>query len=124
MTADQGLDDGDNHCFLKATKLHSAIRLNNVRFEKNDPNKAPRLALRQTPEYQERLKVRSQIEPKFGEAKERHGFRRCRGVGLTAFKVQGLMTAITMDIKRLLLLVTGTPLSPGITAPLRACRIA
>jgi IS5 family transposase len=122
VTADRGLDDGDNHCFLKAKKLHSAIRLNKGRFEKNDPNKAPWIKLRQTPEYREGLQVRSWIEPKFGEAKEQHRFRRCHGVGLPAFKVQGLMTAITMNIKRIVLLVTGTPFSPGITAPLTPWR--
>jgi IS5 family transposase len=124
VTADRGLDDGENHCFLETKKLHSAIRLNDVRFEKNDPNKAPWIKLRATPEYQEGLKVRSRIEHKFGEAKEQHGFRRCRGVGIAAFKVQGLMTAIAMDIKRIVLLVTGTPFSPGIGAPLKPLRAA
>jgi IS5 family transposase len=121
VTADKGYDNGDNHFFLEGKKLHSAICLCDYRTKKKDAKKAPWIALKRTPQYRLGLKVRGRIEARFGEAKTQHGFRRCRDTGLQAFKVQGFMTVISLNLKRLVLLLTGTVFSPGITAPMKAC---
>ncbi len=120
VTADKEYDDGENHYFLQNKKIHSAICLNDYRTEKKDANKEPWVELKRTPEYRIGLKARGRIEAKFGEAKTQHGFRRCCYVGLLGFKVQGYLTAIVLNLKRLVLLLTGVPFSPGITAPIRA----
>jgi IS5 family transposase len=53
------------------------------------------------------LKERYKIERKFGEAKQGHGLGRCRYVGMLGFAVQVFMTAIMLNLKRMVKLLTG-----------------
>lgn len=117
VTADKAYDDGENHSFLQDKGLHSAIFLNNYRTTKKDAHKEIWVALKQKAEYQMGVKQRSRVEAKFGEAKRKHGFRRCRHVGRIAFAVQGYLTAVALNLKRLVFLLTGTRFSPGLTVP-------
>ena len=120
VTADKAYDDGENHEFLHANNMHSAIRLNDYRTTKKDANKGIWIALQQSPEYRAGLKERYKVEPKFGEGKEQHGFRRCRYVGLLRFAVQGFLTVLTMNLKRLVVLITGHQSRRRMTAPVTA----
>jgi len=106
-TADKGYDDGENHYNLEVRGLHSAIRLTKTRTEKKDDNKQVWLDLRQTAQYQQGLKERYKIERKFGEAKQGHGFGRCRYLGRLGFAVQAFFTAIMLNLKRMVKLLTG-----------------
>jgi len=106
-TADKGYDDGENHYHLQVRGLHSAIRLKKTRTEKKDANKQVWLELRETPQYQLGLKERYKIERKFGEAKQVHGFGRCRYLGSAGFSVQSFMMAIMLNLKRMVKLLTG-----------------
>ncbi len=107
VSADRGYDDSANHILLSSKGVHSAIRLNSYRTQKKDPNKGVWLELRSSPEYQKGLKERYKIERKFGEAKAGHGLRRCRYVGLLRYAVQGFLTAIALNLKRMVKLLTG-----------------
>lgn len=107
VTADRGYDDGHNHFLLQSKGVHSAIRLNDYRTKKKDPNKQVWLQLQATPEYQLGLKERYKIERKFGEAKSRHGLRRCRSLGLLRYGLQVLLTAIVLNLKRIITMLTG-----------------
>jgi IS5 family transposase len=120
VTADRGYDDGENHEYLQANGMHSAIRLNDYRTTKKDANKGIWIALKQSPEYRSGLKERYKVEPKFGESKEQHGFRRCRYIGLLRFAVQGFLTVLTMNLKRLVVLMTGKHSACTTTAPIAA----
>lgn len=120
VTADKAYDDGENHTFLADHGLASAIRLNNYRTEKKDANKEPWLKLKASASYTEGLSQRYTIERKFGEAKTRHLFGRCRYLGLDRFAIQGFLTAVVLNLKRLVLLLTGTPFRNGIAAPIAA----
>jgi transposase len=51
-------------------------------------------------EYQEDKKKRARIEPKQGEMKNLHGLKRARYRGLLKIKVQAIMTAIVVNLKR------------------------
>jgi IS5 family transposase len=104
---DKGYDDGNNHYYLEQCGLHSAIRLKKTRTEKKDVNKQVWLELKETPQYQQGLKERYKIERKFGEAKQGHGLGRCRYVGMLGFAVQAFMTAIMLNLKRMVKLLTG-----------------
>jgi IS5 family transposase len=106
-TGDKGYDDGNNHYYLEQLQLHSAIRLKKTRTGKKDRNKQVWLALEQTPQYRQGLKERYKIERKFGEAKQGHGLGRCRYVGKAGFAVQAFLTAIMLNLKRLVRLLTG-----------------
>ena len=114
VTADKAYDDGNNHYFLELQKLHSAIRLNDYRTAPTNQHRAIWLALEQSPEYRAGLKKRGRIEPKFGEGKTRHGLRRCRGVGMLAFRAQSYLTAIAMNLKRMVLLLFGVRFGNGL----------
>ena len=109
-TADKGYDDGSNHYYLEVHQLHSAIRLKKTRTHKKDKNKQVWLDLEQTPQYQQGLKERYKIERKFGEAKQGHGLGRCRYLGKAGFAVQAFLTAIMLNLKRIIKLLTGVGL--------------
>ena len=53
------------------------------------------------------LKERYKIERKFGEAKQSHGFGRCRYIGKARFAIQSFLTAIVLNLKRMVKLLTG-----------------
>lgn len=96
--------------------LHSAIRLKKTRTEKKDANKQVWLALRQTPPYQQGLKERYKVERKFGEAKQGHGLGRCRYLGRSGFAVQAFFTAIILNLKRMVRLLTGVGFKTQVVA--------
>lgn len=98
---DRGYDDGENHAFLAARGLKSALRLNAYRTQKKDGNTAPWRRLQADPDYQAGLRERPKVERPFGEAKVCHGFRRCRYLGLARYAVQGYLTAMVLNLKRL-----------------------
>jgi IS5 family transposase len=106
-TGDKGYDDGSNHYYLELLGLHSAIRIRRFRLDKKDRNKQVWLDLSTTPQYQQGLKERYKIERKFGEAKQGHGFGRCRYIGIARFAVQAFFTAIMLNLKRMVKLLTG-----------------
>ena len=47
------------------------------------------------------------MERKFGEAKQGHGLGRCRYLGRLGFAVQSFFTAIMLNLKRMVKLLTG-----------------
>jgi len=109
-TADRGYDDSENHYLLETKEKHSAIILNRYRTEKKDPNKGVWINLKETPEYQAGTQERYKIERKFGEAKAYHGLRRCRYVGHLRYAIQVYLTAIVLNLKRMVKLLTGVSL--------------
>ncbi len=106
-TADKAYDDSENHYNLEVRGLHSAICLKKTRTEKKDANKQVWLDLRKTPQYRQGLKERYKVERKFGEAKQGHGLGRCRYLGRMGFVVQSFFTAIMLNLKRMVMLLTG-----------------
>ena len=105
--ADRGDDDGENHYLLETLGMHSAIILNDYRTEKKDRNKQVWIDLKQTDQYQAGTSERYKIERKFGEAKTNHGLRRCRYVGRPRYAVQAYLTAIALNVKRMVKVLTG-----------------
>jgi IS5 family transposase len=107
VAGDKGYDDGDNHYYLKAKGINSAIRLNNYRTEKKDPNKEGWLQLKESQEYADGLKERYKVERKFGEARKWHGYVRCRYLGFIRHAIQSYLTFMALNLKRLVKLLTG-----------------
>lgn len=107
---DKAYDDGENHEILKTKKMGDALRLKITRTQKKNPNKDPWLKLLKDKRYYQGLKERYKIERKFGEAKQGHGLRRCRYLGLGKFHLQATMTALTLNIKAIVAQITGTTL--------------
>jgi transposase, IS5 family len=100
-TGDRGYDDGENHEYLEGMGKKSAIKLNDYRTEKKDGNKAKWVKMKADPDYKRGLKERYRVEQKFGEGKEEHGLRRCRFLGLVRYRIQGYMTLLVLNLKRL-----------------------
>ena len=105
--ADRGYDDGNNHFYLEYKGLHSAILLKDNRLKKKDGNKQVWEELVRTEEYQQGRRERYKIERKFGEAKLQHGLGRCRYIGLEKYGVQAYLTAIVLNLKRMVKLISG-----------------
>jgi IS5 family transposase len=116
VAADRGYDDGNNHFLLQSNGLHSAIRLNDYRTQKKDKNKQVWFELLATSEYQQGCKERYKIERKFGEAKQSHGLGRCRYVSLSRFWLQAILTAIALNLKRLVKILCGVRFKNGTLA--------
>ncbi len=72
-------------------------------------NKEIWLDLLQSEAYQEGQQVRYKIERKYGEGKENHGLRRCRYAGWMRYAIQAYLTAMVLNLKRMVRLLTGTP---------------
>lgn len=106
-TADRGYDDGGNHYLLEARGLHSAIHLNRYRTEKANGNQEVWRVLKASPAYRAGQKERYKIERKFGEAKQNHGLRRCRYLGWVRYVLQAYLTAIVLNLKRMVKVLTG-----------------
>ncbi|MBI9045475.1 MAG: transposase [Anaerolineaceae bacterium] len=106
--ADKAYDDHDLHYLLQEEKkLNSAILLKKTRTEKKDVNKEVWIELLKTSQYQECKKEHYKIERKFGEAKQGHGLAHCRCVGTLKFGVQSYFTAMALNLKRMVRLLTG-----------------
>jgi len=107
VAADRGYDDSRNHYWLEQTGIQSAICLNNYRTHKKDSNKDVWLALKARPAYQQGLNERYKIERKFGESKQQHGLGKCRYYGLERYTIQAVLTAMALDLKRMVKLLYG-----------------
>jgi len=109
-SGDRAYDDSENHYLLETQEKHSAIILNRYRTEKKDANREVWINLKETPQYQAGTRERYKIERKFGEAKAYHGLRHCRYVGRLRYAIQAYLTAIVLNLKRMVKLLTGVNL--------------
>lgn len=111
VAADRSYDDHDLHYFLQEEKkLYSAILLKKTRTQKKDKNKEVWFDLLATPQYQQGKKERYKIERKFGEAKLGHGLSRCRYRGILKYGIQSYLTAMVLNLKRMVRILTGVGL--------------
>jgi IS5 family transposase len=92
---------------LEEAGLQSSLKLNRQRTEKRDKNKAPWVRMLGSVGYQAGQRERYKIERKFGEAKANHGLRRCRSVGWMAYMIQAYLTALVLNLKRMVRVLTG-----------------
>jgi len=106
-SADRGYDDGENHYLLETLGMRSAIHLNRYRTEKKDRNKEIWVEMKESEAYKAGQRERYKVERKYGEAKEYHGLRRCRYLGWMRYAIQAYLTAIVLNLKRMVKLLTG-----------------
>lgn len=107
-SADRAYDDTDNHYRLEEAGLGSSLTLNDYRTKKKDGNKGVWERLLESEEYQAGQRERYTIERKFGEAKAYHGLGRCRYVGRIRYAIQAYLTAMVLNLKRMVRVLTGT----------------
>ena len=109
---DKAYDDTDLHFRLWAQGKHSALTLNDYRTAASNEHREAWQRLKDSPEYQAGRAERYKIERKFGEAKRWHGFGRCRYLGLLRYGLQAQLTALVLNLKRIVTLLTGVQLRP------------
>ena len=106
-TADKAYDDGDNHTCLKDHNFGDALCLKKTRTNsKSWENNKYWQALAGQPAYEEGLTERYKIERGFGDVKTRHGFSRCRYLGLKGFAIQSYLTFAALNLKRIIKILT------------------
>jgi transposase, IS5 family len=110
---DRAYDDTDQHYRLWSAGKHSALRLNDYRTRASNANQAFWQKVANSPEYRAGKSERYKIERKFGEAKRWHGFGRCRYLGLLRYGIQAHLTALVLNLKRVVTLLTGVRFRPG-----------
>jgi IS5 family transposase len=109
---DKAYDDTDLFARLEALGLRGLFCLRLFRTGKLDANKEPWLALQADPEYQAACAHRYRVEQPFGPAKQKHGFGRCRHLGLARYRIQALLTFLVSNLKRIVKLLTGLTFRP------------
>jgi IS5 family transposase len=107
-SADRGYDDTENHYLLEMAGLESSLTLNRYRTRKKDRNKGVWERMLESEGYQAGQRERYKIERKFGEAKAYHGLGRCRYVGRIRYAIQAYLTAMVLNLKRMVRVLTGT----------------
>ena len=127
---DRAYDDTDIHERIESAGLlvcrraytvasactYSSVSVNDCRTKKRDANKQRWVDLLATPEHEAATKVRYRVEQPFGTAKQRHGFGRCRYLGLLRYAIQAFVTFMVVNCKRiikLLTVITFRPLAKG-----------
>jgi IS5 family transposase len=104
---DKAYDDTDLFERIIRLGLHVGITLRRNRTTKKDPNKQRWLDLKETPHYQVATALRSRVEQPFGQAKDKHGFERCRYLGRLNYGVQAFLTFTAINAKRMVKLLVG-----------------
>jgi len=104
---DKAYDDTGIYEDIEDAKIHLGIALRRNRTTKKDPNKERWIELKKTLEYQEARKLRYRVEQPFGQAKDKHGFDRCRYLGLIKYGIQSYLTFMAVNLKRMVKLLTG-----------------
>ncbi len=110
-TADKAYDDGDNHTYLKDSNLGDALCLKDTRTNsKSWENNQYWQAVKNKPEYGEGLRERYKVERIFGDIKTKHGFSRCRYLGLKRFGIQAYLSFAAANLKRIIKILTSVSL--------------
>lgn len=102
---DKAYDDGDNHELLRWKGKSSALCLNRYRTQKYPEGLW--VEIKGSEDYRQGQRERYRIEQKNAEAKRWHGLGRCRYLGLARYATQAFMTALTMNLKRMVWLLCG-----------------
>jgi len=113
---DKAYDDTAIFEQIEVVDMHVGINLRRFRTSKKDANKERWIALQATSEYQEATRLRSRVEQPFGQAKDKHGFERCRYLGLARYGIQSFLTFMVVNLKRavkLLVNITFRPQAKG-----------
>jgi len=106
-SADRGYDDGENHYLLEKLGMRSAIHLNRYCTDKKDGSKEIWIEMKESEAYKTEQRERCKVERKYGEAKEYHGLRRCRYLGWMGYAIQAYLTAIVLNLKRMVKVPAG-----------------
>jgi IS5 family transposase len=101
---DKAYDDTDLHYRLWAAGKGSALRLKEDRTRVSNDHQAF---------WRQVAASRFKVERKYGEAKRWHGLGRCRYLGLWRYGIQAYLTALVLNLKRIVVLLRGVRFRAG-----------
>jgi IS5 family transposase len=107
---DRAYDDTNIYEYLEEARISIGIHLRDVRTSKKDANKERWIELLSSPDYQRAVALRYRVEQPFGWAKHKHGFERCRYIGLARYRIQAFLTFLVTNCRRIVKLLTGLTL--------------
>ena len=109
-------------CPLRQACLENPASKKGRRVMKNDYEAEYKkvIAKAATPEYHEARRVQPRIERKLGELARHHHLRRTRYQGQEKVRTQAVLTALVVNIKRMVRLITKTVPDATTTIPVRA----
>ncbi len=90
-----------NECRARKSKCHT-YSITHV-----DAAHKARLEFENSEKFAEKQRIRHRIEEKNGEMKTAHGLRRADSVGLAAMRLQAYLTAIAVNMKRIVAIMPG-----------------
>jgi len=109
VTADKGYDFPENYDLLRERGQEAAIMPKHRQGKARGHVKARYPSDGERERYYRRKKKRARVEAKFNEMKNYHGLSQARYWGLDKMKFQTLITAIAVNVKRMVTMVTGRP---------------
>lgn len=109
VTADRGFDAAANYKLLHERGQEAAIIPKRRRGHAKGHVKSRYPDDGERERYYMRRKKRGRVEAKFGEMKSAHGLDQAKYYGLAKMRFQALMTAIVVDVKRMVTMLTGRP---------------
>ena len=101
---DKAYDDTDLPYRLWAAGKGSALRLKRT---------APGVSNEHHAFWRQVAASRFKVERKYGEAKRWHGLGRCRYLGLLRYGIQAYLTALVLNLKRIVALLRGVRFRAG-----------
>ena len=110
---DKAYDDTDLHDRLWAGGKGSALRLKEDRTRVRNEHHAFWREVVASPAYRAGQAERFKVERKYGEAKRWHGLGRCRYLGLWRYGIQAYLTALVLNLKRIVALLRGVRFRAG-----------
>ena len=110
---DKAYDDTDLHYRLWGAGKGSALRLKEDRTRVRNEHHAFWREVAASPAYRAGQAERFKVERKYGEAKRWHGFGRCRYLGLLRYGIQAYLTALVLNLKRIVALLRGVRFRAG-----------
>ena len=98
ITADKAYDCQENHAFASGNRIRNGIMVKSNHTKEYLNTHVKRIS-------KVAKRYRSIIEHKFAECKKHHGLRVARYWGLTKMRIQAYMTAICVNVKRMIKLL-------------------
>ncbi|MCK4627052.1 MAG: IS5 family transposase [Phycisphaerae bacterium] len=109
VTADKGYDAPQNYELLRERGQEAAIIPKRRRGKARGHVRARYPDDGERERYYRRKKKRGRVEAKFGEMKKYHGLGVARYYGLAKMEFQAIMTAVAVNVKRMVTMLTGRP---------------
>ena len=99
---------GSSYCLFQLCKPNAegaVSKTHTYNITQPDAVHQARLDFESSEAFKKKLEIRHRIEEKNGEMKTAHGFHRADSVGLIAMRLQAYLTAVVVNMKRIIAII-------------------